>query len=61
VELLAEHGADLQATDAYGRTALDIARGAGIQGVRPDGDGFPETAARLESLMAGQGLPTPAP
>jgi len=57
VRLLVEHGADLEATDAYGRTALDMARGTGIGGVRPDGGGFPETVALLESLMADRGLP----
>jgi len=58
VKLLAEHGADLLAEDAYGRTALDVARGTGIRGVRPDGAGFPETVALIESLMAERGIPT---
>jgi ankyrin repeat protein len=53
VKFLAEHGADLQAKDARGRTALDLARGVGVPGVRQAaGEGFPETAALLESLMA---------
>jgi len=61
VRLLAEHGADLNATDAYGRTALDMARGTGIRGERPDQEAFPETAALLESLMAERGIPSSAP
>ena len=32
VKFLAEHGADLQAKDANGRTALDIAKGTGLAG-----------------------------
>lgn len=55
VEFLAASGADLGATDASGRTALDLARGnAGGRGGRGGGGGepaFPETAALLESLM----------
>jgi ankyrin repeat protein len=58
VKFLAEHGADLQAKDASGRTALDLARGVGVRGVRQaQGEPFPETAALLESLMAAKGLP----
>jgi ankyrin repeat protein len=53
VKFLVENGADLQAKDAYGRTALDLAKGIGVPGVRqPASQGFPETAALLESLMA---------
>ena len=53
VKFLAEHGADLQVKDASGRTALDLAKGVGVPGVRQAaGEGFPETAALLESLMA---------
>jgi hypothetical protein len=53
VKFLAEHGADLQAKDARGRTALDLAKGVGVPGVRQAaGEGFPETAALLESLLA---------
>jgi ankyrin repeat protein len=53
VKFLAEHGADLQAKDASGRTALDLAKGVGVAGVRQAaGEGFPETAALIESLMA---------
>ena len=56
VKFLAEHGADLQAKDANGRTALDLAKGVGVPGVRQAaGEGFPETAALLESLMAAKG------
>jgi ankyrin repeat protein len=51
VKFLAEHGADLQAKDASGRTSLDLAKGVGVAGVRQAaGEGFPETAAYIESL-----------
>jgi ankyrin repeat protein len=54
VKFLAENGADLQAKDANGRTALDLAKGVGVPGVRQAaGEGFPETAALIESLLAG--------
>ena len=57
VKFLAEHGADLSAKDASGRTALDLAKGVGVPGVRQAaGEGFPETAALLESLMAAKGI-----
>jgi ankyrin repeat protein len=53
VKFLAEHGADLQVKDASGRTALDLAKGVGVPGVRQAaGEGFPETAALIESLLA---------
>src|SRR5687767_8793576 len=53
VKFLAENGADLQAKDANGRTALDLAKGVGVPGVRQAaGEGFPETAALIESLLA---------
>jgi ankyrin repeat protein len=53
VKFLAENGADLYAKDARGRTALDLARGIGVQGVKqPTREPFPETVALLESLMA---------
>jgi ankyrin repeat protein len=55
VKFLAEHGADLQAKDAAGRTALDLAKGVGVPGVRQAaGEGFPETAALIEKLIAKQ-------
>ena len=61
VKFLAEHGADLQAKDANGRTALDLANGVGVPGVRqPKGEGFPETAALLESLMSAKQTPLAA-
>jgi cytohesin len=57
VKFLADHGADLLAKDASGRTALDLAKGIGVAGVRQAaGEGFPETAALLESLIAAKGL-----
>lgn len=60
VKFLAEHGADLQARDASGRTPLDLANGIGVRGVRQaQGEAFPETAALLESLMAARGLTPP--
>jgi hypothetical protein len=53
VKFLAENGADLKAKDASGRTALDLAKGVGVPGVRQAaGEPFPETVALLESLMA---------
>ena len=61
VKFLAEHGADLQAKDASGRTALDLAKGVGVPGVRqPNAEGFPETAALLESLMSAKQIPLAA-
>jgi ankyrin repeat protein len=52
VKFLAEHGADLQAKDASGRTAVDLAKGVGVAGVRQASrEPFPETVALLESLM----------
>ena len=52
VKFLAENGADLQAKDADGRTALDLARGVGVPGVRTAArEPYPETVALLESLM----------
>jgi uncharacterized protein len=53
VKFLAENGADLQVKDASGRTALDLAKGVGVAGVRQASrEPFPETVALLESLMA---------
>jgi ankyrin repeat protein len=54
VKFLAEHGADLQAKDANGRTAIDLARGTGPAG-RGQAESFPETVALLESLVAVSG------
>jgi ankyrin repeat protein len=55
IEFLVAHGADLTAKDAYGRTPLDAARGAG--GQRGGADAFPKTVALLESLMKEKGIP----
>jgi ankyrin repeat protein len=55
VKFLAEHGADLQAKDANGSTALDLAKGVGVPGIRQAArEPFPETVALLESLTAGK-------
>ncbi len=60
VKFLAERGADLEAKDANGRTALDLARGVGVAGVRQASrDPFPETVALLEALMTAKGIPVP--
>jgi ankyrin repeat protein len=57
VKFLAENGADLQAKDANGRTALDLAKGLGLPGVRQAArEPFPETVALIESLMAAKGV-----
>ena len=58
VKFLVEHGADLQAKDANGRTALDMARGTGQSG-RGAAEAFPETAKLIEKLMADKGLAVP--
>jgi ankyrin repeat protein len=61
VKFLAENGADLQAKDAYGRTALDLAKGVGVPGVRQAArEPFPETVTLLESLMAAKGIASSA-
>ncbi len=61
VKFLVEHGADLTAKDVVGRTALDLAKGVGVRGVRQAaGEGHPETAKLIESLMAAKGIPVPA-
>ncbi|HEX4999226.1 MAG TPA: ankyrin repeat domain-containing protein [Terriglobia bacterium] len=52
VELLAKNGADLFARDANGRTAFDLAKGAGGAAGRGAAESFPETAKALEALMA---------
>jgi ankyrin repeat protein len=55
VKFLAEHGADLDAKDAAGRTALDLAKGIGVAGVRQSSrEPFPETVKLLESLVQAQ-------
>ena len=57
VKFLAEHGADLQLKDARGRTALDLAKGVGVAGVKSaTAEPHPETVALLESLMAAKGV-----
>ena len=62
VKFLAEHGADLQAKDANGRTPLDLARGIGRGGSGPAAaEPFPETVALLESLMPAEGIPESSP
>ncbi len=58
IEFLVANGADLTAKDAYGRTPLDVARGAG--GQRGGADAFPKTVALLERLMKEKGLAVPA-
>jgi ankyrin repeat protein len=61
VKFLVENGADLTVKDASGRTALDLAKGVGVPGVRQAaGEGFPETAKVIESLMAARGITVPA-
>ena len=53
VKLLAERGADLTVKDAIGRTALDLAKGVGVRGVKSAvADPHPDTVALLESLAA---------
>ena len=60
-KFLVEHGADVHAKDANGRTALDLAKGVGVPGVRQAaGEGFPETAAYLESVIAKAPAPSAA-
>ena len=55
VKFLAEHGADLQAKDANGRTPLELAKGVGTAG-RGQAESFPETVKLLESLIAAKGV-----
>jgi ankyrin repeat protein len=51
VKLLVERGADLTLKDAIGRTALDLAKGVGVRGVKSAvADPHPDTVALLESL-----------
>jgi hypothetical protein len=59
VQFLVDHGADLTAKDASGRTPLDVARGAG--GNRGGPDAFPKTVALIESLMRAKGISVPSP
>lgn len=52
VKFLIEHGADLTLKDAIGRTALDLAKGVGVRGVKSAvADPHPDTVALLESAM----------
>jgi uncharacterized protein len=51
VKLLAERGADLTLKDSIGRTALDLAKGVGVRGVKSAvADPHPDTVALLESF-----------
>jgi ankyrin repeat protein len=53
VKFLAEHGADLTLKDASGRTALDLAKGVGVRGVKSaTADPHPDTVKLLASLTA---------
>jgi ankyrin repeat protein len=62
VKLLAERGADLTAKDAIGRTALDLAKGVGVRGVKSaSADPHPDTVALLESLMPAERIPVSSP
>ena len=62
VKFLADNGADLMAKDASGRTALDLARGVGVRGVKSAvADPHPDTVAVLESAMAAKGQTPSSP
>jgi ankyrin repeat protein len=62
VKLLVERGADLAAKDAIGRTALDLARGVGVRGVKSAvADPHPDTVALLESLTPAERIPASSP
>ncbi len=62
MKFLAENGADLQAKDANGRTALDLAKGIGVPGVKAAlREPYADTVALLESLMSAKGLPLSSP
>jgi uncharacterized protein len=51
VKLLVERGADVTLKDAIGRTALDLAKGVGVRGVKSAvADPHPDTVALLEGL-----------
>jgi uncharacterized protein len=57
VEFLADHGADLDAKDANGKTALDLARGDYDEDFRTQAaEPQVETVALLESLLAQSGV-----
>ena len=58
IEFLVANGADLTAKDVNGRTAFEVARGAG--GLRGGADSFPSTVALLDKLMKAKGIPVPA-
>src|SRR5215471_8007900 len=61
VKFLAEHGADVQLKDARGRTALDLAKGVGVAGVKSaTADPHPDTVALLESLTAAKNVTSAA-
>ena len=55
VKFLVEHGADLQAKDANGRTALDLAKGIGVPARPRAGRGVPgnRRAARIADRRQG--------
>jgi ankyrin repeat protein len=62
VKFLAENGADLDAKDANGRTALDLAKGIGVPGVKSaTREPYADTVALLESLMAAKNTVAAAP
>jgi hypothetical protein len=57
VEFLAKNGADLNAKDASGRTALDVARGGGgaARSGQAASDTQPKTVELLQQLMGVKG------
>jgi hypothetical protein len=63
VELLVKKGADLNAKDANGRTALDLVRGGerGRGGQAAAGESFPKTVELLERLMGEKSAIPPVP
>lgn len=53
VKLLVQRGADVTLKDAIGRTALDLAKGVGVRGVKSAAaDPHPDTVAALQGLAA---------